>query len=216
MRSIFFGLALFVFSGLHAQTVNPYSQHRLDGFYNLFLEEERDLLEQQGSGGGSYNPNPPEPPPGPDVYYGDYLPIVIDNYTMRAPDQQVYIVVTGQLYDDKHTGVVLKFDPVTGKGSIYNFANSTGQASDYAITLSSLPKNSHGSTVVHVPQIQSARMWISIGQPLQMTMAGPDSLTEPNFKSPSDPNYNTLYDFFEFNFQKPPLASPPVAYTMFL
>lgn len=207
MKSILLSLSLFLFTGINGQNINPYSHFRLDKFYDIFLEEEAELLDEHGRFTGKYNPKEPLNPPGPDIYYGDYLPIVFDNRTTMH-DHQVYVVVTGQMYDDANTGVVLQFDPATGKGSIYTFANSTGNASDYAIALSSLPTQQDGVKVLHVPQIQSARVWISIDQKLSMALTPPQSIVEPNFKSPSDSNYNTLYDFFEFNFQQS--ASPPI------
>lgn len=208
MKLAILSLLFFITNGLSAQNIDPYSIYRLDRFYNTFLEEEADLLAEQGSYTGNYNPRAPRNPPGPDVYYGDYLPFTFANNTVTASDSEIYIIVTGLKYDDADTGVILQFDPTTGRGSIYDFGNSTGQASDYAIALSSLPKQKDGLPVLHSPEIQSARVWFSIGQPLQMEMSAPHTLVEPNFKSPEDPNYSVTYDFFEYNFQK--AASPQV------
>jgi len=188
--------------------IDPYSRYRLDRFYNLFLEEEAVHLDAHGNYTGGYNPNAPLNPPGPDVYYGDYLPFTFANNTGTASDAEIYVNITGLKYDNSNIGVILQFDPSTGKGSIYNFGDTTGQTSDYAIALSSLPKQQHGLSVLYSPEIQSARVWFSIGKPLQMEMTAPATLVEPNFKSPTDPNYNITYDFFEYNFQK--VASPQI------
>jgi hypothetical protein len=63
------------------------------------------------------------------------------------------------------------------------------------------------STVRIPPQVQGGRLYISVGEPMYIGIAPDDSgWAGPNLRSRSDPNFNTVFDWYEFTYQHGAIA----------
>lgn len=134
------------------------------------------------------------PDPAPPAFQGNLLPIVLVNNTGQA-DSNVYVVVTGSDPITPSTQVFVSFD-AGGIGTLVP-AVSGDNASNYSKRFSDLPTTTSGR-VVYLPYINSSLIYFSIANPLNMPVNGSNAIVQPDFSNPLDPNYNTIYDIFEF------------------
>lgn len=57
-------------------------------------------------------------------------------------------------------------------------------------------------TVRIPPQVQGGRLYISVGEPMYIGISSDDSgWAGPNLRSRSDPNFDTVFDWYEFTYQ---------------
>lgn len=153
--------------------------------------------------------SPPGPPPAPPPKAG-FLPIVLVNHSHLGDneDQRVYLLVIGK-NPATNEQVFVQFNS-SGIGSLVK-AIPANNGKEYSQTLSQFPVT--GSTadparVFYVPEINSAIILFSIDQPLDIPVNDPNNIVQPNFTNPNDPNYNTIFDIFEFNFKLSIFANP--------
>lgn len=140
------------------------------------------------------------PDPAPPTFQGNLLPIVLVNNTGQ-PDSNVYVVVTGSDPTTPTTQVFVSFD-AGGIGTLVP-AVSGDNASNYSKKFSDLPTTTSGR-VVYIPYINSSLIYFSIANPLNMPVNGSNAIVQPDFSNPLDPNYNTIYDIFEFVYLSTP------------
>jgi Beta-1,3-glucanase len=224
MRRFFILIACFFSAFINADSTT-FSRDRLTLFYEGFLCEEKQTLSSVGLASpcsSSQNPfvppTPPTPPtpvppsnPPPPPFQTGLLPVVIVNNS-GLPDSEVFILLTG-VATDGLTQVWGNINTASGITTLQNVAlidNST----TFSYPLSALPVAS-GGHVFYVPQIRSALIWFSMNTALSMTVVSvapevpPLQIVQPNFTNPSDTNYTTNFDIYEFAFLL--AGSPQVA-----
>ncbi len=137
--------------------------------------------------------------------YPGFLGVDLVNNTHGAwANNQVYVTVIGM---DPANG---QFAYVTPAGSVVDFtlndasaanhltaANGTGYG-NYSFTLAQ-------STLLKLPLLTSARAYISLGAPLYVQVYADkngkiNGYAGPNPQNGSDPNFNTHFDWYEFNY----------------
>lgn len=139
-------------------------------------------------------PVPADPPAPP--FMGSLLPIVLVNDT-GLPDSEVYVVVLGQLITPAGTQAFMQFDPA-GVGTLVT-ATPGQNASDFTQSLDQFPLGSTGR-VFYSPLISSGIIYFSLSSPLSMTVNAPNNIIQPSFVNPTDPNYGTIFDIFEYTY----------------
>lgn len=174
-------------------------------FYEAYVAEQRALDSTVDLALGGRHPDSYSPPPNPPApaFVADHLPLVLVNNSGYS-DSDVYFLITGKdLGDTNSWGNI---DASTGVVTLQN-VSSGDNSTTFSVALSSLPRSSTGR-VVYVPQTISGLCWFSIGSALSMGVSGGE-VVQPNPTTASDPNYTTIYDIFEYDFQVG--ASPQVS-----
>jgi hypothetical protein len=137
--------------------------------------------------------------------YPGFVGVDLNNNTNGAwADNQVFVTVIGI---DPYSG---KFSYLTPDGVVVDFTVNDAAAAghltkngqnygNYSFTLAQ-------SKLLKIPTFQSARAYISLGQPLyvQVNSDGNGNVTGyagPNPQNGTDPNINTNFDWYEFNNQ---------------
>ena len=145
-------------------------------------------------------------------YSGPYFPIDIINQTNQSDSTlQTYFLVASQNFGTPALWQVLTWT-YDAKEKAYRgstvLLDGTTTAAAYSHRLDSMKLHdaSKGTVRLLVPQMQSARVHVSLQAPLCMATT-PDSLgnysfVEPNVNSPVDPNVNLVFDKFEFTFNQ--------------
>ena len=197
LKHLLFLLACF--SSLVASgTSTTFQPYRLETFFEVLVCEQKDDLAAANLATpcSAVNPDvPPDPPPVPPPISG-YLPVVIVNNS-GLPDDEVFVVVTGADPVVTTTQVFLGINTSTGIGTRVTAA--TGQnATMFTVSLSQLPPVSHNGHVIYFPTISGGEVWFSMQKKLSMPVNG-NSLVQPAFNNPNDPNgnYTTNFDIFE-------------------
>lgn len=134
------------------------------------------------------------PDPLPPTFMGNLLPIVLVNHS-SLPDSDIQVLITGNEVGNPVNQVFVDFDP-SGVGTLV-VANPGDNATNYSKPLSAFPTTTSGR-VIYLPYIDSALIFFSLYNPLNMPVNPVHSIAQPNFTNPLDPNYNTIYDIFEF------------------
>lgn len=140
---------------------------------------------------------PPNPPPPP--FMTGYLPIVLANDSGES-NTNVYIVIIAR--DPTTTEQIVLSINGSGIASITPLTGITNLDS-YGQPISNFPTYFGGGVndrLIYVPHIQSGIIYFSIGSALNMPVNG-GAITQPSFLNPTDPNYNTIFDIFELDFQ---------------
>ena len=178
-----------LYSTLAHADANTFSRDRITAFYDAMFCEEKGELSAAGLMSACPNINPPNPVPPPNrpatTFMAVFLQIVIVNNS-TLPDSQVYVVLTGA---DQTTTIdaFVSINPSTGVGTLVT-ANPGDNALNYGLQLSQLPAASTGR-VVYLPFVIGGEVWFSMNQKLNMPVNAPHNIVQPNFLSPSDPNY---------------------------
>jgi hypothetical protein len=131
------------------------------------------------------------------------------------PDSQVYLVWIGKPGND-----AAKSYHITNWQNIAIAVNSTDHNTvhfanepdngyaDYSTTLDKLKINGDGRRYFELPPcpegstpkgIASSRLWLSFGKPLYFHIESNVKNTQPSVNTLNDVNYDTVWDFFEFN-----------------
>lgn len=195
-KLIFIQLLLLSFALQASQAT--FSRQYFEAFSNTAILQENNILAN-----GGFKPVPPLPPdpPAPPNLAGYALFQVVNNTT--HPDSDVYLIVKGLNSDEEACYLSLQ----NGLGD-YALVSPLTLSSTYSYPLSSLPGKT-GHRYFYVPQpFISARVYFSMNYPLLFAV-GLDNQTQkativdPSSFSPSDPNYYTLYDKFEFTYNPP-------------
>ncbi|KTD75697.1 beta-1,3-glucanase family protein [Legionella waltersii] len=115
-------------------------------------------------------------------------------------NRNTYIVVLGiDPATKKHAYV--KFNDGNHIGTLVDITDKSMNARDYGISLSELMPNSDGVTQACIPHLTSGRVYISLGNPLDMPTEK-NSLTpqQPDVNNPQTTTNGTLFDKVEFNY----------------
>lgn len=141
--------------------------------------------------------------PGSYTVYPGYIGVDLNNNTNGVwADNQIYVTVLGL---DPLTGVYAYLKP---DGTIVDLSASDSAASghltkngvnygNYSFTLAA-------SKLLKIPSFQSARAYVSLGEPMYIAVAADASgkttgYAGPNPQNPTDPNLNVHFDWYEFN-----------------
>lgn len=156
-------------------------------------------------------PPPPNPPPPP--FMGNLLPIVLVNNSTLL-DDQVYITITGRstTIAPPNNQVFVQFD-ANGVGTLVSAVPTPPSPPApppppiYSYKLSQFPLTPAGQRVIYLPNIDSSAIFFSLGVPLTFPVNSDPyppvsgsiiSIVQPSFTNPTDPNYNIIFDIFEF------------------
>ena len=106
---------------------------------------------------------------------------------------------TGQYQDDD-----IYFGIIGQQSGTYGFINTNGGWQDappisQKVNVPFFKLTSH-SSITLIPPIIAGRCWLSIGQPLIVPIWD-TGFTGPAFNAASDPNYNIIFDKFEFTYE---------------
>ncbi|GAB4270418.1 MAG: hypothetical protein Tsb0018_02580 [Opitutales bacterium] len=128
-----------------------------------------------------------------------YFPVELVNNTNIASDEEIYVIMKAL---DPATGneAFLAFD-AQGVGAPASMTADT-HSFEYSYKLSDLPVDG-GKRVLYIPRVESGRMYISIGYPMDMHVSEVGSglkIPDPDGFNPQDSNYYTLYDKVEFSY----------------
>ncbi len=209
----FFTLIACLFSVFAGAQNKAFVPNHLKAYYAAYFCREKSDLAAAGVTNTCLQANSTTDPIAPEFKAG-YLPIVLVNNS-GLPDSEVYVLITGDTTDKSNQvwGVV---DTNTGPGfglislrAVEPGDNST----TYSYLLSQLPETASGR-VIYSPEITSGIVWFSMKNKLSMTVNAtpgvpPNTIVQPNFTNPSDSNYSTNYDIFEYTFLKS--GSPQVS-----
>jgi hypothetical protein len=124
---------------------------------------------------------------------GSTLAVSLQNDTGSGT---VYAYVTGTALNNGNALFLLQADGLTPYYPASPSADGTPLAVDCAIPLG--PSGS--STRITIPCLAGARIWCSIGAPLQFFLNPGPGLVEPSVTNPSDANIDTVWDFCELTF----------------
>lgn len=209
-------LNTFLLNAVERQFSDPLFDDFLKEFYDEYICETKHDLVPTGLTspcGRLFSPLPPVPlppaaPPAPPLptppaAMANHLPVLLTNTTGK-PDANVYVVITGQ-----NTGGDIGVVDIVGGVGTYVLGVSGNTLNAYVYPFSALPA-SGSNRLIYLPEIISSRFWFSVDSPLQMsfntTSSGAVGLVEPNFTNPTDPNFNTIFDKAELNFQLGPVS----------
>ena len=149
-------------------------------------------------------PQNPPVPPSPAVATPAWLPLVFVNDSGLSADQ-INIIIKGRTLNNPSAPAIIHFNPSTGYGTLVP-VNIGDNTQTYNLTLSQFPQISGqpDSYYLYSPEINSAAIWFSIGAALDIPVIADGNnapgFQDPNFLSPTDPNYNTLFDIFEYTY----------------
>lgn len=143
---------------------------------------------------------------------GPFLQVQIANDSKVFQDSQFYLLAFGEAWDaatasNSSDQSYVSFD-ADGYGTLVT-PDVTTLSSQYAVQLTTLPKNAAGTACVMYLPACTGRVYVSIGQALCLTVnpGSPTTISDPNGFDPLDPNYLVLYDKFEFNLVPPDSAN---------
>jgi Beta-1,3-glucanase/Bacterial Ig-like domain (group 3) len=136
-------------------------------------------------------PNPAQPPAGP----AGYLPFVIVNNSL-LPDSDINVVITGRDVTNTNLQEIAQINTGTGVGTFVPASTFTN-TSDANLTLAQFPHDTEGNAYFYLNVVSAGIIFFSVGTALdQPVVAG--QIQGANFTSPSQPNYTTNFDTFEF------------------
>ena len=138
--------------------------------------------------------------------YPGYLGVDLNNNTKGAwANSQIYVTVIGL---DPAT---MKYAYLTPGGAIVDFTMNDSTAANHLVGPNGQSYGNYSftlaqSTLLKIPTFISARAYISLGAPLYVQVNGNGNGTVtgyagPNPQNPTDPNINTHFDWYEFNYQ---------------
>jgi beta-galactosidase len=129
------------------------------------------------------------------------------NATGRYQDQQIWFAIIGHqgapffhaTFDGSGRGTYVPCSPAD------NIVSRGGDTyTNYFYSIDKVPSAELPSA------LSSGRIWIAIGDvdannpaPLYIKVNGPTDIRQPSVSNPSDPNYNIIWDFLEFDYEPP-------------
>ena len=137
--------------------------------------------------------------------YPGYIGVDLNNNTNGVwTNSQIYVTVIGLDPATKQYGYLTFagaiIDFTVNDSSAANHLTTNGQNyGNYSFTLAE-------STLLKIPPFISARAYISLGAPMYIQVNGDGNgnvagYAGPNPQNPTDPNINTHFDWYEFNYQ---------------
>lgn len=116
------------------------------------------------------------------------------------PDTQVYVTLAGQQVA-AGTQYFFSLDETTG---VYTpiIATLTSYSPSYSYLLSELPASTTGSSdyVVYVPDLNGARFYFSIKEPIYLASKTGNAITAPTYFAFYDPNFNSIFETVELTY----------------
>jgi len=207
---------------------NTLSTNRLEGFYDEFLCEEKDITSEVGvtapcteakppvfDSCGAVLSRPTVPPLAMQASSTALVPLVLVNNT-GLPDTDVYFLmygreVTGCTASGPTVGSFsfVSFGPQPGPftttGTTGGAAEATGAntppSATYSYALSDIPLT-NGQRIIYVPYLDSGIILFSIQSGLDLAVNA-NSIAIPIASDPGDTNYLTVYGGMELTFFPP-------------
>jgi Beta-1,3-glucanase len=119
------------------------------------------------------------------------------NLQNNTGSDTVYAYVTGQALDNGNALMLLESDGQTPYYPTSPAAAGSPLAADCAIPLGA---SGGAPAPVTIPHLAGARIWFSIGSPLEFLLNPGPALVEPSVTNPSDPNIDLQWDFCELTY----------------
>lgn len=119
------------------------------------------------------------------------------NLQNNTGSDTVYAYVTGQALDNGNALTLLESDGQTPYYPVSPAAGGSPLAVDCAIPLGA---SGGAPAPVTIPHLAGARIWFSIGSPLEFLLNPGPALVEPSVTNPSDPNIDLQWDFCELTY----------------
>lgn len=213
------------------QAENSFNQDHLNAFYDEFVCEEKNITAEIGLTSECNGvpptpfppspspPPPPIPPPNPPPPLEGYVPIVLVNNTGLS-DSDVFFVAFGTQVEKDCPKTSLCPCPITGQ-TFVSFGAQPGPfnpvailgilppqpSTTYSYAFSDIPLT-NGQRVIYIPaQIQGGEIIFSVFNPLNLFTSA-NNIAVPNPALPTDPNYSSIYQQFEFTFLPPNCQDP--------
>ncbi|MCH9667086.1 MAG: cadherin-like domain-containing protein [Actinomycetia bacterium] len=170
-------------------------------FLDTFGAGTRYVYGDYGYGDGSspVPEPPPPPPPAPDAPTGSFPVTLVNNTGGAFGDDEIFLTILGQAPPGTWSwvdaaGVAHPLD--------HTAADAPGHLTKDSVNYANMSFSLADADGLRVPpEIQGTRMYVSMGQPLfigigadNASWAGPD----PAYQR--DPNYHTVYDYFELTY----------------
>ena len=138
-----------------------------------------------------------------------YFPLIIKNDTQDTFNiQDVYLLALGK-EGAKQCAMSFSAEKVGGQQAEVATCNDISANMDtknYTYSVSKLPAYdaSSQSVLLYIPHVISGRAYVSLNNkltfPIVKTSAGDYAFQSPNMNNKSDPNYNILFDKFEYTY----------------
>ncbi len=119
------------------------------------------------------------------------------NLQNNTGSDTVYAYVTGQALDNGSALMLLESDGQTPYYPASPAATGSPLAADCAIPLGA---SGGAPTPVTIPHLAGARIWFSLGSPLEFLLNPGPALVEPSVTNPSDPSIGLQWDFCELTY----------------
>jgi hypothetical protein len=119
------------------------------------------------------------------------------NLENNTGSDTVYAYVTGQVLDNGNALTLLESDGQTPYYPASPAPTGSPLAVDCAIPLGA---SGGAPTPVTIPHLAGARIWFSIGSPLEFLLNPGPALVEPSVTNPSDPSIDLQWDFCELTY----------------
>ncbi|MCB0950470.1 MAG: hypothetical protein KDB44_14575 [Mycobacterium sp.] len=147
-------------------------------------------------------PTTPEPePPQPEVPgAAGTFPVSFANNTGAYSDDEIHVIVLGQATPGQWSwvdrdGVAHRLD--------HSAANAAGHLVKNGVNYANMSFSLAEAAGFRIPpELLGARIYVSLGEPLYVGIAPDNSgWVGPDPANPTDPNYNTVFDWYELSFK---------------
>ena len=153
---------------------------------------------------GESPPPPPAPEPEPEQPefpgLAGTFPVLFSNNTGSYSDDEVHVLVLGQAtpglwsWVDKN-GTAHRIDHTAANAPGHLEKNGVNYA-DMSFTLA------EAGNLRIPPELLGGRIYVSLDEPLYVAISGDNSgWASPDPGNPADPNFNTIYDWYELSFK---------------
>lgn len=143
-------------------------------------------------------PEPPEPPEAP-VPAGSF-PVAVNNNTGTHRDDEVHLFVIGQTSPGRWAWVDRGG---TAHSLDHTAADAPGHLEKNGVNYADMSFTVAEAGALRVPpELLGGRIYVSLGAPLYIGISGDDNgWAAPDPANPADPNYQTVYDWYELSFK---------------
>ncbi len=203
-------------------TFDPFEIDSLNVFYDLFVCDEKNIVEtvdlsESCSGVSKHFPNPPGPPPSdcgqllsppaipsvplnPDI---SYLPFLLVNNTGQ-PDSEVYFLIYGNTIGTTDQNFIsFGFGSFTDQQGTRVAASTSPPGNNsvpYSYSIQDVKNFTGGQALIYIPHLSSGIMLYSIGGALNNIVSGAGAIAIPIATDSGDTNYDKIYAGMEVTF----------------
>ncbi len=149
--------------------------------------------------GAASQPPAPPPPSVPPGAVGSF-PVVFANNTGAYSDDQVHVLVLGQVTPGQwswvdRNGVAHRID--------HTAADAPGHLEKDGVNYADMSFTVAEAGDLRIPpELLGGRIYVSLGEPLYVAISADDTgWASPDPANPADPNFGTIYDWYELSFK---------------